>query len=551
MLILKAIKISMKKINNEYIIIFISVILCAVFYNNHSNLITDFGREVMIPSEILNGQILYKDILNIYGALSYYINAFAMLTLGKNLNALFIMGSINCIIFSLCFYKLALHFLNKQLSLYSTLFVAIYCMYGFGLYNYQHPYAYAIVYGLTFALISILFLIKYFEDKKTKNLFISSIFVGMSVCCKIEFLPLIFFDLFVLIVYKKIKIKEFLFYLLFFLIPFSIYLIPIIQGLNIEDIKNAISITINESKSPSVVYFYKLTGSYFSLEELIKSAVCTTVSFSIFGILYIIFKKFYNKKLILALLTIPFFILCLLLFFGREFGILPIIILSTLIVLFIKKAENKYLILFGSALICSSKTIFSLNLTGYGTYTLPLLLLAIIVLFNIKNDLIKENFTKILIILLIIVKLIPVILIYPEYNYPLKTSKGTIKTSEYWAQGINLYTQFVDKNTNSSDKILHLQEGVLLNFLSDRKTDMNCYFLNLPYIETYGVKKIINNLNKFDYITIINGFGSYYFGKGNYYLEKNEITDFINKNFKTVFTYKKGDDIIILMKKIS
>ena len=40
--------------------------------------IIDSGREFYIPVRMLGGEVLYKDIFNIYGALSYQINALAL-----------------------------------------------------------------------------------------------------------------------------------------------------------------------------------------------------------------------------------------------------------------------------------------------------------------------------------------------------------------------------------------------------------------------------------------------------------------------------------------
>jgi len=533
---------------NEFIIILVSVFLCACFFFNHSNLITDFGREVLISSEILNGQVLYKDILNIYGPLSYYINALALLVFGKHLNTFFIMGSLNCIIFSLLLYKIGIRFLSRQLSLCSSVFISVYCIYGFGLYDFQHPYTYAVTYGLTFAAFSVFHFLKFSETKSNIYLYISALFTGLSVCCKIEFLPLIFFYILFLLIYK-IEIKKTFGFLLSFLVPFLIFLIPIIQGMNLSDIKNAFETVLKEVSVPSVVYFSKLTGSYFSFGEFLIGVFSAIISFTIFFILYLIFRRFNHRKFLLVLLTVPFFAAALFLFSGREFALLPIIILITLIVFLVKRSEQKYIILSGGAVACSCKTFFSLNLSAYGTYTLPLLLLTLIVLLNMNAEKIREEYTKFLIILLILVKLIPVISLYSEYNFSLKTDYGTIKTSKIWAEGVNEYIKFVAQNTNSGDKILHLQEGALLNFLTDRKTDMMFYALNLPYLETYGVDKVIDEIGKFQYITLINGFGSYYFGKGNVYFGMNQISKYISENFVPLYSYNNGDDFIIFLKK--
>ena len=533
---------------NIFIIVSLSIIFCACFFCNHANITTDFGREVLIPVEILNGQILYRDILNIYGPLSYYINSLAILIFGKNLYTFYTIGSINCIIFSLLLYKIGIRFLNKQLSLYSSLLISVYCMYGFGLYDFQHPYTYAVTYGLTFAAFSLLYFLKFHETENNGYLCVSAFFAGLSVCCKIEFLPLLF--LYAVILFLcKFDYKRTIVFLFSFLLPFSVFLIPVVQGMNFADIKNAAGIILKEVSAPSVLHFSKLTGSYFSASEFLFGVIQTLISFAIFYVLYLIFKNFIRRKIVLFCLSVFPFMAALILFSGREFSLLPFIILIAVIVLIIKKADIKYLILSGVALACSCKTFFSLNLNAYGTYTLPLLLLTLIVLYNMSGEKIREEYTKYLIILLLAIKIIPVITLYSEYNFSVKTDKGIIKSSKIWADGINDYIDFTAKNTDSSDKILHLQEGALLNFLTERKTNMKYYALNLPYIETYGRNKIIEAISKFQYITLINGFGNYYFGKGNIYFENNEITEYIRNNFKVVFSYKNGDDIILFLKK--
>ena len=59
------------------------------------NPIIDSGREFYIPVRMLGGEVLYKDIFNIYGALSYQINALAYMIFGVHLRALTIFGVLN------------------------------------------------------------------------------------------------------------------------------------------------------------------------------------------------------------------------------------------------------------------------------------------------------------------------------------------------------------------------------------------------------------------------------------------------------------------------
>ena len=59
--------------SDKGIIIFLIVIFFAVlpfFFLHQGLLLIDTGREFYIPSQILKGGVLYKDIFNIYGPAS-------------------------------------------------------------------------------------------------------------------------------------------------------------------------------------------------------------------------------------------------------------------------------------------------------------------------------------------------------------------------------------------------------------------------------------------------------------------------------------------------
>ena len=66
-------------LKNNIIPIFIIVILsciCFVFFkSNVYSPYSDIGRELYIVQQMLNGEVLYKDIFNVYAPLGYQINA--------------------------------------------------------------------------------------------------------------------------------------------------------------------------------------------------------------------------------------------------------------------------------------------------------------------------------------------------------------------------------------------------------------------------------------------------------------------------------------------
>ena len=78
-----------------FYLVLLFIILLPFFYFKQGLLLIDTGREFYIPQQMLDGNVLYKDIYNIYGALSYQFNAVLMAIFGQKLNVLYNAGIIN------------------------------------------------------------------------------------------------------------------------------------------------------------------------------------------------------------------------------------------------------------------------------------------------------------------------------------------------------------------------------------------------------------------------------------------------------------------------
>ena len=74
------------------IIFVVSLILYILFYAKYDVYLIDVGREAYLPWQMLKGQLLYKDIFNVYGPLGYQINAIAYAIFGVKLSTLYLMG---------------------------------------------------------------------------------------------------------------------------------------------------------------------------------------------------------------------------------------------------------------------------------------------------------------------------------------------------------------------------------------------------------------------------------------------------------------------------
>lgn len=545
--------------NHKYdiILLFIITVLCFCFFYSHGNISTDTGREAMIPLAILNGEILYRDVLNIYAPFAYYINAFVFKIFGIRLESLYFAGAFSSIIFLYSIYKICTKFINKNISFFVTLFIALSCVYNTRLFNFIFPYSYSVTYGLSFYTLSLLLLLNFYDRKDKKLIYISAIFAGAAFACKIEFLPILLIVIcFGIEEFQKSLSIALHFIVLSLIIPVISYGIPVIQGLTPQQVINSIEIFKKSAVVPSVIEFAKNTGTAFCTNDIVLWFLGT--AFFLIFIIVCYFLAFKTKINIIPAIVIAS-LFHYILRGETHFAILPIVALLFFIFNFKTLLSDKKLFILAIAAIgASGRTIFNLNTNEYGAYTFPLLFSFLIVVviqyFSSKN--MQEKTEKFLTIFLCAGIISNTVYSYYQlkmYSFPIKTHYGRIDTTQEWKVQADMVFKYIANNTSSDNKILFLPEGSLFNFLSGRKTNMMMYALNAPYIETFGEEKIIQMISqdeKIKYIAIIDGFGLYNFNKKRYYFQKNKITEYIKERFILVFEEKNnGTEILILEKK--
>jgi hypothetical protein len=83
-----------------------------------------------------------------------------------------------------------------------------------------------------------------------------------------------------------------------------------------------------------------------------------------------------------------------------------------------------------------------------------------------------------------------------DKNYIIQTKRGKIYASRELAFSTQELIDYININTKKTDKIVIYPEGLLINFLTDRKSD-NYYSSLIPlYVETLGEEKIIEHFKK-------------------------------------------------------
>ena len=550
------------------IIIIISLLIFVLLFGNvHCSILSDRGRELIIPQEILNGQIPYKDITLIYFPLAYYINAFFYKIFGISIYTFFITQTVICTSYMLLFYALSKEFINKTTSLLLTLFIISSCIFARNdLFSLFFPYSFARAYGCMISLLVIFCLIKLFKTDNIKFLYIAAFFTGFALCCKLEFVVTLILFLFGLFLYKKLSIIQyFKLFLVSIIMPVLLCFLLFYQGVSFTDIVNAIKFGINFSKTPVMTEFLSMAGVYpydfVKKLETMMTSISTLVMILLFTFIAFKLEHKYSKKHFLY-----FFAIIIIYFYFNTYNIclcwlfLPYIISIVFLINFKDNLKNDkvlFLLLLSSILL-GQREFFSLRLDCYGTFSFPIYILSLLVIikkylppegFNIN----VRRFTNFVLIVLFCMHFHNLYLLKEDQVYPLSTVKGTLYTKYSYGVLLNNTINYINRHIDKDATILILPEGNLINFLTDRKVDMHCFMMDRLYHDAYGeekAKEVIEKTNS-DYIILLKGFDLNNFNLPYIYGPKNSLSGlYIAQNYYIVKKYKMDYSSVIILKKI-
>ena len=504
----------MKEILKDYkylILLWLLTIIGLFFYCGHySNILIDFGREVYYPEQILQGKVLFKDLFNIYGPLSYQVNALLYKVFGTKLTTLYGAGWICSLLAISGIYLIAQKFLSKFASFSIGFFTICVCITTTSIFSFHFPYSWAILYGLISFLYSLYFLLNYLDDKKDLNLCISSFLAGCCVANKYDFILYAF-----VILYFIVKEKNWRAFLSFISAPLISYGILFIQGMKFSELFKELQIVGTMSKTKTLTYFYQNVGVYFHYKAIITDIVLFIKAVIPFGLIVYGALLFEKNKLGSSIVSIIGYFLYVLLFrinIVASFGFLPILLLILAIIRF-KNLDIKQKTLVISSILVSAKVFWILLLIFYGNYYVSVILIS---LFVLLLTLLPKKLEKVMSVYLLIAAFCFLLENNATYQKTLgnkiQTERGFVYTDRIYSESTNELINFIKEKTKPSDKIVIFPEGMMVNFLADRKGD-DYYNSLLPlYVETFGEDKIteyykekmpeyivFNNLNMKDY----------------------------------------------------
>ncbi len=516
----------------EIFLIFLLIIsfgLLSFFFGNIvSGVIIDFGREAYFPEQVLQGKILYKDLFNIFGPLSYQINAVFYMIFGSNLSTLRLIGTINSLLILGLFYTISRFFTSKENSFIITLFIMITCIFNHSALNYIYAYSYAVIYSLVSLLFSVLFLILYLKTNKQIFIPLSWFFIGFSIASKYDYVFYAFILLLIsiyMIIKKKIDLRHtFASLICFLIIPVICFSILFLQGLTLNELLSQIYILKKFSLSPSINYFYQhYAGLYPDTDNLIRVLKTFIKVFGGFilsmSLIYFSLKSFMQKKYGKLSLFLFLTIITSLVYYknthlNTALNLSWITLFTFFVFCFLLKERfidkkkifdnDFYLLIIFIALITSSKSFFFLSFKTYGAFAFPLLFIlnSIFILeylpkrFSIIDSaLIKKSFI-IFFSVLIVINIIS-LNTRAKVGATIKTTKGQIYSLwETEAKTTQMVTDYIEKNLKNNESVWVIPEGTIINFLTNHPSNGIYYNIIPPYIETFGEEKIISDTKK-------------------------------------------------------
>ncbi len=536
------------------IIFCVFTFLLIMQWGKWGNPFVDSSREIYIPTLILQGKVLYKDILNLYGPMSYQLNALLFWLFGVNVNVLYAGGVISSVIIILSAY-----FTSRTIASPFASFIATFtpmCVLMFRVKcictsNYFFPYAFAIIYSFAALMAALLFFVYYLKDKKPHYLYLSSISIGISIAAKLDYAFFALFILAALFIGKKINIKEKITNIFLILFPAVIcWSILFFQGVRISDIKEIINFGISFSNAPSVQFFNQvILGQYPSFMVFKMSAeffAYFCIYFAIFVLAAILLffgwkksEKIAYKVLFSAIIAYPLYQLISLLaqsmhkklllyldFAWASYFILFILFTHLTVEFILNKKTLKelsfksklFILIITVGLLSMHRTFFLVCIGFVGNYSGFLyFIIAIIYFMEFLPEILIPKYLKfdiniwkkVVAVSFIIMSLCYLSTYHSEerhFLYKFKNIRGSWYTNDDMGHIIDKLADYTKANIKPDKTILMLPEGPIINIMTQNPSHPRFYSLIPHMTESFGEDNVVTELckNKPDYIFVNN-----------------------------------------------
>ncbi len=156
--LIKSLRSLIRNPQSAIFILFIAMI--AATWQRWTQPLIDHGREMNLPARILSGEPLYTEVQFLYGPFAPHFNALLYYIFGIHLSVLKASGAVCALLILLMVYRLSRMLMSDWESFLVAGLVMVVCALK-STANYIQPYAYASLYGLVFALGSLISIARY------------------------------------------------------------------------------------------------------------------------------------------------------------------------------------------------------------------------------------------------------------------------------------------------------------------------------------------------------------------------------------------------------
>jgi hypothetical protein len=173
--------------NARGLIVGVAIVYAWYTWGHWGDIQVDCGREMYVPTDILRGKVLYRDIWYQYGPLPPYVQAMAFALFGINLSTLYALGMILVILAALLLFEIGRNF---QLVLPAAMAPALLFLaesFRPSIFNFIFPYTYAASMAAVFGLACLYFTVRHAISGQLQWLAIAAICTSLALLTKQEF----------------------------------------------------------------------------------------------------------------------------------------------------------------------------------------------------------------------------------------------------------------------------------------------------------------------------------------------------------------------------
>jgi len=167
-------------------IVVVAIVLAWYTWGRWGDFQVDCGRELYVPSEILRGKLLYRDIWYPYGPLAPYAGALLIAIFGPHLVVLYLLGIAVAIGCAILLFELGAMLAGRAVGLTAAL-TLLFAGFAAESFNYPFPYSYAATMGLLLGLVCAWFTLRNLFERPGYNLLMAGLAASLTLLCKQEF----------------------------------------------------------------------------------------------------------------------------------------------------------------------------------------------------------------------------------------------------------------------------------------------------------------------------------------------------------------------------